>query len=641
MKKIKYFLILSLLLVAVLVVGCKKNLNEGGTEGMKSDGLVYEVDDKNVGNTENTNATDTKTELETIPVYGEYISDIYTNKSAYMPGETVKVILHIKNPNNDIVNGLVRVTVKHLNQSIDEQQNEVVLNSGEEKDVELVFAMPDEDFKGYAVEAYLYDDETLLDAEMTAIDVSSDWYMFPRYGYLTNMEVRTEEKSREVLLRLLKHHINGLFYYDVIDRHDKPLAGTVETPEEKWNTLAWKQASQKTVLDMIEIGHEYNMNSFIYNLIFGAYDNFEDLGVKKEWGLFKDAKHANQDNHDLSGLHWETKRLWLFNPANKDWQDHYLKVHKELFEVFPYDGIQVDSLGSRGNLYDYDGNQVKLNETYASLLNRLSGELNTKVLFNPVSGYGMSQQLKEVAYDILYMEVWPGDHDTYASLKIALDNLYRSTKGQRGSVIAAYMNYEKRKSSGGSFNTAGVNYTNAVLLASGGSHLELGDTGMLSGEYYPGSTLQVNDELAGDLRNYYSFMVAYENLLRGPGLEEKVVKTYVDDTLTSYNSEVGKIWSFTKIKDQSMEIIHLINFIKASHVAWVDEMGTQTAPEVLTGRKVKHYVSIEPTQVGVASPDYKQGVFELVDFEVGNDEAGKYVLFELPSLEYWTMVIIQ
>jgi len=590
---------------------------------------------------ETVDVNNTNSKINQPIVYVDYITDIYTDKSAYKPEEQVKVFITVVNPKMNKLEGTIKVLIKHLEQNISEQQREITLNSGEENNIELAFVMPEQDFMGYAVEAYLYENETLIDLEVSAIDVSSDWIVFPRYAYLTNMKERQEKKSREVLDRLLKHHINGLFYYDVIDRHDKPLAGTVEEPDEKWNTLAWRQASQKTVMDMINIGHEYNMNSYVYNLIFGAYDNYEELGIKKEWALYKDTNQKNQDAHNLSGLGWETNKLWLFNPENEGWQDYYLGVHKDLLSVFPYDGIQVDSLGGRGNLYDNEGNPVKLNETYTSLLNRLQEELNTRVIFNPVSGYGMKQLLAEDNYDILYMEVWPGDHDTYSSLKIALDNLYRSTNGERGSVISAYMNYDKSKNTGGSFNTPGVNYTNAVLLAAGGSHLELGDTGMLSSEYYPGDTLKVDVQLKNDLRNYYSFMVAYENVLRGPGLEEIVLKTYVDDKLTSYNNEVGNIWSFTKLKDGNMELVHLINFNTAKHLDWVDNMGTQTEPEEMVNKEVKHYVSIVPTRVSLASPDYQEGILIPLEFETGSDENGNYVTFLMPSLKYWTMVVIQ
>ena len=86
--------------------------------------------------------------------------------------------------------------------------------------------------------------------------------------------------------------------------------------------------------------------------------------------------------------------------------------------------------------------------------------------------------------------------------------------------------------------------------------------------------------------------------------------------------------------------MHLINLKTANSVEWVDDMGTQKEPEDKRAQ-VKHYVTLEPKAVYVASPDYQEGVLEAVDFTAGSDEKGTYVTFQLPYLEYWTMVIIQ
>lgn len=59
-------------------------------------------------------------------------------------------------------------------------------------------------------------------------------------------------------------------------------------------------------------------------------------------------------------------------------------------------------------------------------------------------------------------------------------------------MIAAYMNYDAPKSE--NFNTPSINYVNAVLMSAGASHLELGDTGMLSSEYYPGNSMQITGD---------------------------------------------------------------------------------------------------------------------------------------------------
>ena len=137
-------------------------------------------------------------------------------------------------------------------------------------------------------------------------------------------------------------------------------------------------------------------------------------------------------------------------------------------------------------------------------------------------------------------------------------------------------------------------------------------------------------------------MVAYENYLRGPGFEEVTTKTYVNEDLCSYSSEAGRIWSFTKLKrEEDIEIVHLINLKTAEHVEWVDDMGTQKEPDVISGAQVKHYVALEPKAIHIASPDYQEGILKTVDFTAGSDEKGTYVTFQLPYLKYWTMVVIQ
>ncbi|MDR0293216.1 MAG: glycoside hydrolase family 66 protein, partial [Oscillospiraceae bacterium] len=348
------------------------------------------------------------------------IADLYTDKSRYAPGETPVLTIELNGGGAPVLE--VEIKVRHKLEVVFTTREMITVPAGGAvKDI--VLHMPDNDFMGYCAEVYCSAGETLLDYGMTAVDVSSDWNVFPRYGYLTKMNGRAEDESRAVLDRLRRHHITGLFYYDVIDAHDRPLAGTADEPAPSWNTLNHSSASMQTVEDMIRIGHEYNMYSFIYNLIFGAYDDYQRNGVSEEWGLFKDKAHQKQDHHDLSSLRWESARLWLFDPGNPHWQEYYLKVHSDLLKVFDYDGIQVDSLGNRGGLYDYGGNPVALNERYGSLLSRLKTELDTRVLFNAVSGYGLSEQLSAGYSDIIYMEIWPGDGSSYTKLKTETDRI--------------------------------------------------------------------------------------------------------------------------------------------------------------------------------------------------------------------------
>ncbi|MBT9775253.1 hypothetical protein GPL15_01860 [Clostridium sp. MCC353] len=572
------------------------------------------------------------TQMEKTEKTGSFINDLYTDKSMYNPGETIRVTVDLKGMEG-LGEGVLRLQARHLTDTV--WQQEIGVSSASPL-VQVHVTLPEHDFTGYSLEAYLWEGDTLRDYAMSAVDVSSDWNVFPRYGYITKLDNRTDEEIGETLERLKRHHINGLFYYDVFDTQEHPLAGTAQAPKDSWKSLAGQTVTRQSLLKTIQAGHDLNMKSFFYNLIFGAYDGYQEKGISPEWGLYRDARHTDQDVHDLSGAGWETEKLWMFNPADTNWQNHFVESHRELLEAYPFDGLQLDSLGNRNeSRYDYSGREIQLDQTYASFLKRVDEELDTRILFNPVGGYGLTQMLNSGCYDMAYMEVWPGDCKDYLSLKKSLDQIYAATKGNKGSVIAAYMNYNVMK--GEPFNLPGILYTNAVLTASGGSHLELGDTGMLSNEYYPGNSLRISRELAKRLRTGYSFMTAYENCLRGPGLEEKTgIRTFVEGVPASSDAAPGSIFAFTKKKGDT-SILHLINFEGASTSAWVDSRGTQTAPVIKREVTVVQPVDRQPEKIWFASPDYQQGILKEVEF-VYKDGT---VTFDLPYLEYWDMVVIE
>ncbi len=564
------------------------------------------------------------------------IQDLYVDKARYNPGEEVRLTVELETEEPGELE--LRVQARHLAEVVFEKTESLTLEAGKAQSKTLTLSLPEDDFTAYSVEAYLLRDGKTVDMEMTAAEVASDWSRFPRYGYLTKYGSQTEEQIQKTIQRLNKYHITGLFFYDVLDCHEKPLAGTVEAPEAGWKTLSNSYASAETVSKLIDYGHEHNMNSYLYNLIFGAYDGYESSGVQAEWGLYKDSRHESQDYHGDFADSWETKRLYLFNPANKAWQDYYLKAAKDVLEVYHYDGLQIDSLGSRGSCYDFSGADVDLKSTYASLLNRLAKELDTRVIFNPVSGYGQEETLADVDYDIIYEEVWPGDGGSYGSLKYEVDSVRNQLREGKGLAIAAYMNYKKQS---GAFNMAGVLLTDATLMASGASHLELGDTGMLKNEYYPGASLRIGEKLEAALRNYYSFSVAYENYLRDLDFREIIARTYVNDKSCAQNSMPGKIWAFTRQDKSGQRVINFINLMGVEEDAWVDNYGKQKSPEKQVNPTVKHYVTEVPTHIYFASPDYQEGILTELSFETGEDENGKFVRFTMPSLEYWDMVIMK
>ena len=567
---------------------------------------------------------------------GRLIADLQTDKARYLPGEKPVLTVTLCAEKDAEIKLTVKAT--HLTRTVCEGSRTVALKAGEPLRQTFTLALPETDFTAYAVEVYAEEDGAAADTAMTAAEVASDWSRYPRYGYLTNYTAQTDAALDATIERLNRFHITGLFFYDVLDRHDRPLAGTAEAPAAAWQTLARQNASFAAVKGLIDRGHARGMNSYLYNLLFGAYQDYEAQGISREWGLFKDANGERQDYHgELPGA-WETQRIYLFNPADVNWQNHYLNVMKDALDAFGYDGVQADSLGGRGTVYDAQGREVDLAESYAPLLNRLRDELGTRVIFNPVSGYGLPQTLAQTDYDICYEEFWPWNGEGYGDLRDTVFWLKRQMSNpEKGLVLAAYMNRDSQR---GAFNLPGVLLTDAVLMASGAAHLELGDTGMLRSEYYPGGTLSVGDDLNAALQRYYSFFVAYENLLRDNAFTLSEKRTRIGLKRVPADPKPDSVWCVNRENAEGEMLLSFINLKGVSDLRWADADGAQVMPEKQTGLRVKQYVPKEPTHVYLASPDRSAGVMEEIPFLTGADVMGRYVTFVLPELAIWDFVYV-
>lgn len=570
-----------------------------------------------------------------------YFSDIYTDKSAYAPGAAAKVTCEVKNPKSASFSGSLELRLVKDGQVKAVKTARLSLNTGDTAAKTLSFTLPQTDLVGYAVEAYIFDKTgTLADADMTAIDCSSDWRVYPRFGFVAgDMRTRTKEQSRSILAELNKHHINTLYFQDMMDTHDTPLAGSVSAPASSYQTLAKATIERQTLLDMLAVSKEMNMQSFAYNLMFGAYGDCESRGVDLDWGLYQGNKGI--DAHGPLPGAWESVWLLIMNPGNPSWQNFFAKNMNDFVTAYPFDGIIVDSLGKRGyTLYDKSGKPVQLDDQYAPFLKYLKSYTGKPLLFNPVDGYGYEQTVNLDELDFFYMEVWPWTYKTYYSLFQVIEGYNAANQGEKGISLAAYMNYEYAKSGATHFNEAGVRYTNAVIMAAGGSHMELGDNGMLSSEYYPGNHLSLTASLKAATRNSYSFMTAYEHLLRGKGWQSRACRTTVDGKATSANGAAGKVWAFAKKNTVTgVRTLQTVNLQAVSSDSWVDNGGDQPAPRVQKDTTVRHYIDGAVNTVLCMTPDAYEGIAVEVPFTVGNDATGQYVEYTMPHLEYWTMTV--
>lgn len=540
---------------------------------------------------------------------------ISTDKARYSPGEPV--IFSLSNPSS----GAMKVRYRRLGE---------VIETSSLTGTSWTWTAPEDDYTGYLVEIYLSSGNVEQTLATIAVDVSSDWTRYPRYGFLSSYQEMSRIASDKVIEKLNRLHINGVQFQDWHYKHHWPLAGTAENPKETYIDIASRPSSLNTIRNYISEIHKYGMKAIFYNLCFGALDDSSTDGVKEQWHLYQDNAAKNKDVHEL-GEPFKSS-IYIINPANEEWQDYIGQRNDDVYSVLDFDGYQIDQLGYRGELFDYDGNEVKLYDTYPSFINAMKARHPEKeLIMNAVSQYGAEEIVSTGNVSFAYNEVW---EDKFEDLKTIIDRNNCYIDGGIPTVFAAYMNYDVGK---GYFNTPGVLLADAVMFALGGSHLEMGEH-MLTTEYFPNNNMAMDAELEESIITYYDFMTAYQNLLRDGGewVELSVMSSDKDVAFKSWGPSVGHVVTLCK-KVDNQYVLHLLNFNNADSVSWKDSRGTMPEPQRTNMLELEIGISNVVKSVWVASPDENLGVPANLQFEQ-NEGA---VSIKAPSLKYWNMIVLE
>lgn len=556
---------------------------------------------------------------------GHWLGEISTDKAVYHPGEKVRFALQFQERLEPMK---LLVRYKHLQKIVQEQS---INASGD--GVTWEWETPPDDFRGYLVEVLLQQADRMIDHTNIAVDVSSHWRKFPRYGYLADFPEMSEAKQQAVIERLNRFHINGVQFYDWQYKHHWPVKWQDDgrTPADLWLDIANRPVSFETVRRYIDLAHSRNMKTMNYNLLFGAYEDAEQDGVDvRNWGLYNEAALQTIDKHPLPDS-WASDIL-LMDPGNSDWQQYLFEQEKKVFEVLPFDGWHIDQLGYRGVKWNHKGEKVLLDSTYAPFLTRAKANLDVEYVMNAVSQFGQPA-IAESPVSFLYTEVW-NERPYYQDLKQVIEDNWQFSDRRLNTVLAAYVNYN-HSNSPGSFNTPGVLLANAVIFASGGAHLELGEN-MLSKEYFPVKNLTIPEQLHQSLVHYYDFLVAYQNVLRDGVTPIRLDPESIRGDGLSLKAERGRIWTFARQRD-GQDILHFINFTDSAHLMWSDTDATQTEPAARGPVRIEFQSDREISSIWTASPDYHHGSAIALDFRQENGS----VHFQLPNLKYWGMVVIE
>lgn len=538
--------------------------------------------------------------------------ELSTDKALYAPGQTISFSVKGNLPAG------ATVRYRHGADVVEEQPL-----SGST----WTWTAPSQDFTGYLVDIYTKNGSIETVYGTIAVDVSSDWNRFPRYGFVATYDKSKTQKTIDAEMALLnRYHINGVQFYDWHYAHHQPY-----TPDAVYTDIANREIDADVVRRYISAQHGYGMKSMFYNLCYGALDNAAQKGVKDQWYLYKDQSHSQKDCLNMSS-DWKSD-IYLTDPNNTDWQKYLAAQNEEVYEHFDFDGYHIDQVGDRGTVYDFYGNTVNLPSGFANFIKAMKqAEPGKRLVMNAVANYGQLNIANTGDVDFLYSELW-GEESQFADL-LSILNQNRSYRPGAGQVYAAYMDYECNDKS--EFNTPGVLLTDAVMFAIGADHLELGDH-MLCHEYFPNSHLAMSDDLKSQLVCYYDFFTAYEDLLRVEGQQndDDIYTTSSDVTIANWPPRLGTVTAYTKTVDDK-KVVNLLNFVNANSLSWRDLKGDMPEPQQINGLTLAVKAG-NVKRIWVASPDCYGGVAQELHFEKNGDR----VVFTVPMLKYWSMIVIE
>ena len=515
------------------------------------------------------------------------ILDLYPLKGFFHPHEPLDFWVQIKTKRSG--SAVLRLSMYALQVCHYETQIHLTFNEGEQA---VPITLP-EDINlpcgGYALCA-AYDGEE----HWTAFDIQNKWLDFPRYGFLSDFSADLDDE-RAVTARmeaLAKYHITGLQFYDWQYRHDQLVA-----PADEYLDPLQRPLSLHTIRRLIASAHQANMAAMPYLAIYGA--SIEFWRQHPDWGLYDQAGKP---------LLFEDF-LGLMDPSDgSPWSAHLAQQCRRTLQSLHFDGLHIDQYGDPKQAFTESGAEIDLPQAFVDFINVRKAELDVPVLFNAVGNWPIEALAKSKA-DFMYIEVWPPT-PRFTDLRRIVEDAHRLSGG-KAVVIPLYIPAAQKTN---------LLLADAVITASGGTHLELGDDlRLLSDPYFPKSE-SLDEPYLADLRRYWDFIVANQVVL-GPQAETPDMEPVLPQGVYGIVRRNGNLLA-----------LHLIQI--TSEDCWTEP---QLPRNCLLDVPVSLAVGDAVKQILWASPDLPAWQWQPLAFTW---QDGK-LSCRLPSLTHWSSILIE
>jgi dextranase len=529
--------------------------------------------------------------------------DLYPSMGSFSPGEMVTFLIELETTIAQEITA--RIFIQHLAElPIVIEQSFPVARGAQTFQMQW---SPAASAAGYSARLEILSanhSETLY--ATTAFDVLSSWTDFPRYGFLTNFSASRADPET-VLKKLTRFHINGLQFYDWQYRHDQLLA-----PTEEYLDPLGREMSLTSVRKLVESAHQHGIAAMPYLAIYAASADF--WRAHPDWALYDEVGKPIPFGESFLGL--------MDPSASSPWSKHLLAEGARALREIPFDGLHIDQYGEPKQAWDVHHNLVDLPRAFVDFIQSVSGQHpDLTVLFNAVGNWPI-EVLAESDADFMYIEIWPPDVEYRHVAEIVL-NAVRRSRG-KAVVIALYLPANR---------LANNLLVDAMILACGGTRIELGEEArLLSDPYFPKHE-RISPELESELRKLSDFAVRNGEWMRPYNLSEASKERWAEGELNpSFISSDASIWTVTRKYPESL-VLHLVNLSGLDpHQRWDEEHALPTPCENLLVR-IEMYQ--RPSKVFWDSPENSAGPQPL-NFEYKSG----ILIFQIPHIHLTGLVAI-
>ena len=530
------------------------------------------------------------------------ILDVYPTQGSYAPGEMIKLQVEIEAATKG--NAQLKLEIRHLNDPPIVIFNELKLIAGRQIiPADWVTPLP---IGGYAALVELLNEAGAAQSQAsTAFDVLASWTDNPRYGFLSEFSQRRPDPDTTIL-ELVHFHINGLQFYDWQYRHDTLVAPTIEYIDPLGRPMSLTMINK-----LVDSAHRHGIACMAYLVIYAASAEFWQ--ANPDWALFDENEKPIQFGENFLGL---------MDPSpGSPWNRHILQEASKTLREISFDGLHIDQYGEPKQAWDARNKAVDLPRAFVEFI-RTTREQNPgkAILFNAVGNWPI-EALARAPLDFMYIEVWPPQVEYQQLASIVL----RAVQLSRGKpvVIALYLPAN---------HPANILLADAIILACGGTRIELGeDAQLLVDPYFP-KHQPIPDELRGELYRFYDYAVRTGEWLGSYNLSDGQRRTWAKAEFNPSSLTLEeRVWSVMRQRPDGL-CFSLVNLKGIENPSWNT---AHPVPIPALEMTVTVEYPRKPRQVSWASPEQDRGP-QALGFEY---EQGK-LHFAIPNLRYTGVIYI-